>query len=150
MACIIAHKPVSHRHDFFALKLHKRHKETLCWGERNLFLHNSVGYSVIWNSVINSAFDELGLPVFRWSSVSGKFLQNQNGDGLNVKVERWKIMNSKGSPNLPSFITGHYGPNSSSSRAFESLVRTIGEAKSKQASGIGNCMVSFYFTNCLL
>lgn len=41
-------------------------------------------------------------------------------------------MTSKGSANLPSFITGHYGPNSNSSRAFESLVRTIGEAKSKQ------------------
>ena len=70
--------------------------------------------------------------------------KNQNGDGLNVKVERQEIMTSKGSANLPSFITGHYGPNSSSSRAFESLVRAIGEAKSKQASLIAcNCVVSF-------
>ncbi|XP_015753041.1 PREDICTED: AP-4 complex subunit epsilon-1-like [Acropora digitifera] len=37
----------------------------------------------------------------------------------------------KGSANLPSFITGCYGPNSNSSRAFQSLVRAIGEAKSK-------------------
>lgn len=57
-------------------------------------------------------------------------------------------MTSKGSANLPSFITGYYGPNSSSSRAFESLVRAIGEAKSKQASLIGNCMVSFYELLC--
>ncbi|XP_078360431.1 uncharacterized protein LOC144644775 isoform X2 [Oculina patagonica] len=42
-------------------------------------------------------------------------------------------MASKGSANLPSFITGYYGPSSNSSRAFESLVRAIGEAKSKQA-----------------
>lgn len=41
-------------------------------------------------------------------------------------------MASKGSGSLPSFISGYYGPNSSSSRAFESLVRAIGEAKSKQ------------------
>ncbi|XP_068743856.1 uncharacterized protein [Montipora capricornis] len=40
-------------------------------------------------------------------------------------------MASKNSTNLPSFITGYYGPNSSSSRAFQSLVRAIGEAKSK-------------------
>ncbi|XP_022795045.1 AP-4 complex subunit epsilon-like [Stylophora pistillata] len=41
-------------------------------------------------------------------------------------------MASKGSGSLPSFISGYYGPSSSSSRAFESLVRAIGEAKSKQ------------------
>ena len=40
----------------------------------------------------------------------------------------------KGSANLPSFITGCYGPNSNSSRAFQSLVRAIGEAKSKHVS----------------
>lgn len=45
-------------------------------------------------------------------------------------------MASKGSGGLPSFISGYYGPNSSSSRAFESLVRAIGEAKSKQASAL--------------
>ena len=73
--------------------------------------------------------------------------KTQNGDGLNVKEEQWEIMTSKGSANLPSFITGHYGPNSSSSRAFESLVRAIGEAKSKQASVIGK-IVWFHFHTC--
>ena len=59
-------------------------------------------------------------------------------------------MASKPSPNFPSFMTGYYGPSSSSSRGFQSLVRAIGEAKSKHVSLYYSVLLTDVLKSCFM